>query len=117
MQNLRIRPEAFDAFRKHKTHGVLPIVPLAPVEEQPRRKLFVVGGRAYSSSSPKGALGPRFGIWRSRLFPIRMPLRKRRAMHIHAEQAKWRVGGIDFWVTIAAVAIAVLMIVAATQAQ
>jgi hypothetical protein len=38
-------------------------------------------------------------------------------MHIHAEQAKWRVGGIDFWVTIAAVAIAVLMIVAATQAQ
>ena len=38
-------------------------------------------------------------------------------MHIHTEQAKCRVGGLDFWVTIAAMAIAVLMIVAATEAH
>lgn len=38
-------------------------------------------------------------------------------MRIRTQQANWRLGGIDFWLTIAALAIAVLMIVAATEAQ
>jgi hypothetical protein len=38
-------------------------------------------------------------------------------MPVHFVGAKSRLGSIDLWVTIAAVVIAVLMILAATQAQ
>src|SRR5580698_943868 len=54
---------------------------------------------------------------RTAVFVLMKPLRERKVMLICTEQTNWRLGKIDFWVTIIAVAITVLMIVAATEAH
>lgn len=102
-----------------KTLVVVPSPPAKPPGRDPRpeRKLWVVDARAAQCSSPKGAPALRFGIWRSRFFGTARPHLKWRYREAPSLQPGYRLGGLDFWVTIAALAIAVLMIVAATQAQ
>ncbi|HKD84462.1 MAG TPA: choice-of-anchor tandem repeat GloVer-containing protein [Terriglobales bacterium] len=45
------------------------------------------------------------------------PLREGKVMHMRTEQTNWRVRGIDFWVTIAVMTIAVLMIAHGSEAH
>ena len=109
---------AADFSRDGKRLVVLPPAPALPNRSPAHGgRLRVEDGYGQTSSSPKGALGLRFGIRRSRMFRIVKGASGWTIIEIRPEPAQFRFGGIDFWVIVAALAVATLMIVAAAQVQ